>query len=85
MTALGETAAGQVVNLMSNDVNRFDAAVVFIHYLWIGPLETCVMTYFMWNEVGLSAVIGVASLLLFIPLQGDDSNSMHHLTLQTNY
>ncbi|PNF14801.1 putative multidrug resistance-associated protein lethal(2)03659 [Cryptotermes secundus] len=70
MTALGETTAGQVVNLMSNDVNRFDVAVVFLHYLWIGPIETFVVTYFMWNEVGPSAAIGVASLLLFIPLQG---------------
>jgi ATP-binding cassette subfamily C (CFTR/MRP) protein 4 len=70
MTALGETTAGQVVNLMSNDVNRFDVAVIFLHYLWIGPIETFVVTYFMWVEVGPSAAIGVASLLLFIPLQG---------------
>ncbi|XP_069689580.1 probable multidrug resistance-associated protein lethal(2)03659 isoform X2 [Periplaneta americana] len=70
MTALGDTTTGQVVNLMSNDVNRFDVALVFLHYLWVGPIETCVVTYFMWNEVGVSAVIGVASLLLFIPLQG---------------
>jgi ABC transporter transmembrane region. len=70
LTALGETTAGQVVNLMANDVNRFDVAVVFLHYLWIGPIETMVVTYFMWEEVGVSATIGVASLLMFIPLQG---------------
>lgn len=70
MTALGETTAGQVVNLMSNDVSRFDVAVIFLHYLWIGPIETFVVTYFIWLEVGPSAAIGVASLLLFIPLQG---------------
>lgn len=70
LKALSETTAGQVVNLMANDVNRFDVAVVFLHYLWIGPIETMVVTYFMWEEVGVSAAIGVASLLLFIPLQG---------------
>ncbi|KAJ9588188.1 hypothetical protein L9F63_018452, partial [Diploptera punctata] len=70
LTALGESTAGQVVNLMANDVNRFDVAFVFFHYLWIGPIETLVVTYFMWQEVGVSAAIGVASLLLFIPLQG---------------
>lgn len=83
MTALGETTAGQVVNMMSNDVGRFDMAIIFLHYLWIGPIETCVVTYFMWNEVGMSAGIGVASLLLFIPLQGDNFNNIRHLTLQT--
>ncbi|XP_015109425.1 probable multidrug resistance-associated protein lethal(2)03659 isoform X2 [Diachasma alloeum] len=69
-TALGETTVGQAVNLLSNDVNRFDVAIIFLHYLWIGPLETAIITYFMYQEVNISAVIGVASLLMFIPLQG---------------
>lgn len=70
-TALGETTIGQAVNLLSNDVNRFDVAIIFLHYLWIGPLETIIVTYFMYQEVGASAVIGVATLLMFIPLQGN--------------
>lgn len=71
-TALGETTVGQVVNLLANDVNRFDVAVIFVHYLWIGPLETVVASYFMYQEVGVSALFGIASLLLFIPLQGEN-------------
>jgi len=82
MTALGETTAGQVVNLMSNDVNRFDVAVIFLHYLWIGPIETFVVTYFMWVEVGPSAAIGVASLLLFIPLQGDNFSDTNYFAFK---
>ncbi|XP_032678093.1 probable multidrug resistance-associated protein lethal(2)03659 isoform X2 [Odontomachus brunneus] len=69
-TALGETTIGQAVNLLSNDVSRFDVAIIFLHYLWIGPLETMVLMYFMYTEVEISSVIGVAVLLLFIPLQG---------------
>lgn len=68
--ALGETTAGQVVNLLSNDVGRLDLSVLFIHYLWIGPLECIVITYLMYREIGISSVIGVVFLLLFIPLQG---------------
>jgi ATP-binding cassette subfamily C (CFTR/MRP) protein 4 len=82
MTALGETTVGQVVNLMSNDVNRFDVAVIFLHYMWIGPIETFVVTYFMWMEVGPSAAIGVASLLLFIPLQGDNLSDKNYFTFK---
>ncbi|XP_076757725.1 putative multidrug resistance-associated protein lethal(2)03659 isoform X1 [Xylocopa sonorina] len=69
-TALGETTIGQAVNLLSNDVNRFDVAIIHLHYLWIGPLETFIITYFMYQEVEVSALFGVAILLLFIPLQG---------------
>ncbi|XP_044727627.1 ATP-binding cassette sub-family C member 4-like isoform X2 [Chrysoperla carnea] len=68
-TALGETTAGQVVNLLSNDVNRFDVAVLFLQMLWVGPLETVICTYFMYQEIGVSAIAGVIALLLFIPLQ----------------
>lgn len=68
-TALGQTTAGQVVNLLSNDVNRFDVAVIFAHQLWVGPLETILITYLMYLQVGVSAIIGVVFLLLFIPLQ----------------
>lgn len=61
---------GQVVNLLSNDVNRFDIAVIFLHYLWLGPLETIIVTYFLWQEIDWASCVGVAVLLLFIPLQG---------------
>lgn len=69
-TALGETTVGQVVNLLSNDVNRFDGAVMLLHNLWIGPLVTAVATFFMYEEIGISAVIGVLCILIFIPFQG---------------
>lgn len=38
--ALGETTVGQVVNLLSNDVGRLDIAIIFLHFLWVGPIET---------------------------------------------
>ncbi|XP_046973503.1 ATP-binding cassette sub-family C member 4-like isoform X1 [Vanessa cardui] len=68
-TALGETTVGQVVNLLSNDVNRFDVAVIFVHYLWIGPLATVIITFLMWCEINWAAVVGVGFMLAFIPLQ----------------
>lgn len=70
-TALGDTTVGQVVNLLSNDVNRFDTASMFFHYLWVGPLQTLVIAYLTYDELGFSALIGIACLLLFIPLQSE--------------
>ncbi|XP_053689234.1 probable multidrug resistance-associated protein lethal(2)03659 [Sabethes cyaneus] len=82
-TALGDTTAGQVVNLLSNDVGRLDLAVLFVHYLWIGPLETIVVTYLMYREIGISAIFGVIFLLLFIPLQAYLGKKTSVLRLQT--
>jgi len=50
-TALGDTTVGQVVNLLSNDVGRFDLVLINVHYLWIAPLELIVVTYLMYLEV----------------------------------
>ena len=61
---------GQAVNLMSNDVNRFDQSANFFVYLWFGPLETLIISYLMWREIGFAAFIGVGAIMLVIPLQG---------------
>lgn len=42
LQAMSESSAGLVVNLMANDVNRFDTGPLFAHYLWIGPVEMVV-------------------------------------------
>lgn len=68
--ALGDTTAGQVVNLLSNDVSRLDLSIMFVHYLWVGPVETMIVSYLMYREIGVSAFVGVAFMLSFIPLQG---------------
>lgn len=62
--SLGKTAAGQVVNLMSNDVNRFDIAASFVHYIWIMPLQCPLAAYLMWDSVGVAAFIGIGVLVV---------------------
>ncbi|XP_067014322.2 ATP-binding cassette subfamily C member 4 [Anabrus simplex] len=68
-TALGETAAGQVVNLLSNDVSRFDLVSVFIHYLWSSPVIAVIIAYLMWVEIGWPAFVGIAAVFVVVPLQ----------------
>lgn len=59
-----------MVNLLSNDVTRFDISTIFLHFLWVGPLETIVVLYFLWTYIGIASVFGVCILLALIPLQG---------------
>lgn len=61
---------GQVINLMSNDVSRFDQAITFVHDLWKGPLEVVVLGFFIYREIDFCGLVGIGFMLLFIPLQG---------------
>lgn len=62
--SLAKTAAGQLINLMSNDVQRFDNAAIFWHYLWIMPLQTAVGFYVMYSYIGLAAVPTILAMTL---------------------
>ncbi|CAH1105147.1 unnamed protein product [Psylliodes chrysocephalus] len=68
-SAMAETTIGEMVNLLSNDVGRFDMAVYFLHNLYIGPSETIIVMYFLYMNVGWTALSGAIFLLLFIPAQ----------------
>lgn len=50
-TYLGRVSTGKIVNMMSTDVAKFEAVVLWMHYLWVGPLQTILVTYLMYQEV----------------------------------
>ncbi|XP_066143697.1 probable multidrug resistance-associated protein lethal(2)03659 isoform X2 [Euwallacea fornicatus] len=68
-SSLAETNIGQMVNLISNDVTRFENAVKHIHSLWIGPIEMLIIVILLYFYVGPSGMTGVAFLMLFLPVQ----------------
>ncbi|ENN79951.1 hypothetical protein YQE_03598, partial [Dendroctonus ponderosae] len=60
--SLGKTAAGQLVNLLSNDVIRFDMISWFLHYFWITPVLFIISSYLMYNYVGLAALPSMGAI-----------------------
>lgn len=81
--ALAETTVGQVVNLLSNDVGRFDTAMIYIHYISIGVIETVIVVILMYFEIGISAVFGIIVLVVFVPLQVMMAKKTSTLRLKT--
>lgn len=70
MKSAGQTPAGYLINLLSNDVNRLDYGFIFVHWIWIMPLQAILICYLIWTKIGLAAVVGVVGLLLkTIPVQ----------------
>lgn len=78
--ALSGTASGKLVNLLSNDVLRFDNMHI-IHPLWISPTISIIATYLLWREIQWAGMIGVALILLFSPVQ---SKQKHFFFQKTN-
>ncbi|XP_032678118.1 multidrug resistance-associated protein 4-like [Odontomachus brunneus] len=70
-TSLSQTGTGQVVNLLSNDMLRFDQLSIFLNFIWIMPIQVITVTCIMWQQIGISIFVGVGTLLFMsIPIQG---------------
>ncbi|KAJ8734792.1 hypothetical protein PYW08_014042 [Mythimna loreyi] len=63
-TGLNKTEPGQVINLMSNDVNRFDLVALFLNYLWVMPIVVPVVSYLVWQHVGWATLAALTVIFL---------------------
>lgn len=70
-SAIGQTTVGQMVNLLTNDVNRFDVALIYLQYLLVAPIQAIITaTILSVMYLGVYATLaGSALLLLFVPFQ----------------
>ncbi|XP_047739320.1 ATP-binding cassette sub-family C member 4 [Hyalella azteca] len=82
-SALANTTVGEMVNLLSNDVNRFDTSLVFCNFLWIAPLQLSLVLGLLYHMFGLSGMTGVAFLIILIPLQCYMGNVFSRLRQRT--
>lgn len=69
---------GKVINLLSNDVSKIEPGLTYLYDSWKGPVEALVFGIIIYMKIGVSAVIGMAFLASFIPLQG--KHRFFHLT-----
>lgn len=89
-TALSKTTIGQIVNLLSNDVNRFDRSLQFPQFIICGPISTVIVTLILYYNqggntppFGNEALPGIAILLLYIPLQAVLGKAFTSLRVKT--
>nr|XP_055026726.1 ATP-binding cassette sub-family C member 2-like isoform X1 [Misgurnus anguillicaudatus] len=65
-----ESTAGEIVNLMSADAQRFNDVTNFIHLLWSCPLQIILAVTFLWFELGASSLAGLLVMVLMVPING---------------
>ena len=60
---------GKAVNLLTNDVSKFDNCLIFIHHLWVAPIQFVIVLYLTWKLVGKITLVGPATVVLFMVMQ----------------
>ncbi|XP_014900369.1 multidrug resistance-associated protein 4 isoform X4 [Poecilia latipinna] len=68
-SAMAETTTGQIVNLLSNDVNKFDEVTLYLHFLWLGPLQAVSVILLLLYVIGPSCLAGMVILFILMPIQ----------------
>ena len=45
-------------------------AVIFLHFLWVGPVQALIVLAILWLTLGPASLAGFLLLILLIPVQG---------------
>ncbi|XP_017083193.2 probable multidrug resistance-associated protein lethal(2)03659 [Drosophila eugracilis] len=61
--------SGYAISLMATDLPTFNESFYCFHELWRGPLEGVVFVYIIYQLIGWPAVVGLGTIVAFIPLQ----------------
>ncbi|XP_033225035.1 multidrug resistance-associated protein 4-like isoform X2 [Belonocnema kinseyi] len=75
-----DVTVGQVVNVLSNDINNFHDSFFGFHYLWIAPIQVAIITIILYQKLNISCFAGTLIIFLLILLQGHIGKWIKHLT-----
>ncbi|BES91436.1 Multidrug resistance-associated protein [Nesidiocoris tenuis] len=67
--AMKDVSPGRVVNLVSNDVGRFEMVTLTLNFLWSGPMQTIIVAILLYKEIGLLGFAGMVVVVLVTLLQ----------------
>ncbi|KAH0616582.1 hypothetical protein JD844_027796 [Phrynosoma platyrhinos] len=63
---LDKISTGQLVSLLSNNLNKFDEGLALAHFVWIAPLQVLLLMGLLWDMLQASAFCGLGFLILII-------------------
>ncbi|XP_018429475.1 PREDICTED: cystic fibrosis transmembrane conductance regulator [Nanorana parkeri] len=66
---LDKISTGQLVSLLSNNLNKFDEGLALAHFVWIAPLQVILLIGLIWDLLQASAFCGLGFLVLIALFQ----------------
>ena len=76
--ALRQTTVGQIINLLSNDVVRYDWSLFYLSYFIAGPIHALISTAIIgwYFKVGVPSLVGLLIIfLIYVPFQSKNLES----------
>lgn len=67
-SAKKDSTVGQMLNLMSVDSQTIVMLTVYLNMIWSAPLQISLSMYMLWQYIGVSALAGLATMIIFVPL-----------------
>ncbi|KAK5645844.1 hypothetical protein RI129_004308 [Pyrocoelia pectoralis] len=64
--ALNLATPGHIINLLSTDLNVFERIGFLFHFMWIAPVQTILVIYLMWSEIGVSSLFGLGCIAICV-------------------
>ncbi|KAJ2891457.1 hypothetical protein GGI21_005852, partial [Coemansia aciculifera] len=77
-----EYTTGNIATLFSVDAERIGNVTENAHIIWSGPLQIVLAIGFLYNTLGWSVFAGVATMVIFIPLNGWFTKRMRLLQIE---
>lgn len=80
---MSDGISGQAINLLSNDVTRFDLALLTINDFWQHPVGAVIAGYLIFAQIGFAAFFGLITFTLFMPFQAWLGKKIANVRLST--
>ncbi|GFO41988.1 multidrug resistance-associated protein 4 [Plakobranchus ocellatus] len=63
------TSAGQIVNHLSTDVEKFNEAIDLLHFFWTSPISVVAVIFLLYQQLGVTCFWGFLVIFAIVPLQ----------------
>jgi ATP-binding cassette subfamily C (CFTR/MRP) protein 1 len=76
-----DSTVGEIVNIMSVDIQKFMDLLPYVNALWSAPLQIALSAYWMYAELGVATFVGLGLLLGTMPINFYMARIMRDLQL----
>lgn len=75
----------QITSLMTGDLQKIEEAAQYVHYLWVGPIETVIILILLWTKIGIASFASIGIILLLVLIQLILAQSLFEIRGQINH